>query len=450
MWGRRQQDDDWDGEHRDQSEGNRERRPDGRGGGYWDDSSDWAGNGTPANNGNRQGFGDADRQGFGDADRRGYGDSTWAEQQPPRRGRDSGFGDPGYSEPVFGDPGYSDRGFGDPGYSDRGFGDRGFAEPGLGAARHGDPRQGDPRQADSRQEDSRIGDGRRPMRDVPDGGFGHPGYGGRGGDFGGGDSRGRDRRDGDRRDADRRDGDRRDGQWGDAGDWGQPEPEKPMPMFTPTVQAPAGVPDPGPVGGPFGSSSGPGGSRPYGRLSIFTLLDDKTTEFDRLAEQAAEGVRMLEPDTLVFVMHVVPKAPLQRIIYEIYRDHAAFEKHQRQPHIQQFEEGRRASVLVTNIIDLRLKYAKVAPLQGATQASPGQPALGQAALGQPAPSQSALPAGPRHRAPKSPELDGNGWHGDQFGGRPGDLDADWAPERSFDGLDRRSQDQYTSQRYRDN
>jgi quinol monooxygenase YgiN len=436
MWGRRQQDDDWDGERRDQPEGNRERRPDGRGGGYWDDSSDWAGNGTPANNGNRQGFGDADRQGFGDADRRGYGDSSWTEQQPPRRGRDSGFGDPGYS----------DRGFGDPGHSDRSFGDRGFAEPGFGVARHGDPRQGDPWQADSRQsdmrqEDSRPGDGRRPARDALDGGYGQPGYGGRGGDFGGGDFRGRDRRDADRRDADRRDGDRRDGgQWGDAGDWGQPEPEKPMPVFTPAVQASTGAPDPGPAAGPIGSLPGAGSSRPYGRLSIFTLLDDKAAEFDRLAEQAAEGVRMLEPDTLVFVMHVVPKAPLQRIIYEIYRDHAAFEKHQRQPHIQQFEEGRRASVLVTNIIDLRLKYAKVAPLQGATQASPGQSA----------PGQSTLPAGPRHRAPKSPELDGNGWHGDQYGGRPGDLDADWAAERSFDGLERRSQDQYTSQRYRDN
>jgi quinol monooxygenase YgiN len=437
MWGRRQQDDDRDGERRDQPEGHRERRPDGRGGGYWDDSSDWAGDSALAANGNRQGFGDADRH--------AYGDSPWAEQQPPRRGRDSGFGDPGYSEP----------GFGDPGYGDRGFGDRGFAEPGFGAARHGDGRQGDSWQADSRQpdirqEDPRLGDARRPMRDVPDAGFGQPGYGGRGGDFGGGDFRGWDRRDGDRRDPDRRDGDRRDGgQWGNAGDWGQPEPEKPMPVFTPTVQASPGAPDPGPVGGPFGSSPGSGSSRPYGRLSIFTLLDDKAAEFDRLAEQAAEGVRMLEPDTLVFVMHVVPKAPLQRIIYEIYRDHAAFEKHQRQPHIQQFEEGRRASVLVTNIIDLRLKYAKVAPLQGATQASPSQPAPGQSA-----PGQSALPTGPRHRAPKSPELDGNGWHGDQFGGRPGDLDADWAGERSFDGLERRSldwdQSQYTSQRYRDN
>lgn len=85
-------------------------------------------------------------------------------------------------------------------------------------------------------------------------------------------------------------------------------------------------------------------------------------EFDALAEEAAEGVRTSEPDTLVYVIHVVPKAPLQRIMYEIYRDRAAFEVHENQPHIQRFNEARKACVLATNIIDLRLKYAKVAAL----------------------------------------------------------------------------------------
>ena len=114
-----------------------------------------------------------------------------------------------------------------------------------------------------------------------------------------------------------------------------------------------------------------GTPRPYGRLSIFTLIDDKAAEFDRLAERAAEGVRTTEPDTLVYVIHVVPKAPMQRIIYEIYRDRAAFESHERQPHIQRFAADRRACVLATNIIDLRLKYAKVAAL--ATSQAPQEP-----------------------------------------------------------------------------
>jgi quinol monooxygenase YgiN len=107
-----------------------------------------------------------------------------------------------------------------------------------------------------------------------------------------------------------------------------------------------------------------GTPRPIGRLSIYTLLDDKAAEFDRIAERAAEGVRSSEPDTLVYVIHVVPKAPMQRIIYEVHRDRTAFESHERQPHIQRFMAERGSCVLATNIIDLRLKYAKVAALGG--------------------------------------------------------------------------------------
>jgi quinol monooxygenase YgiN len=99
------------------------------------------------------------------------------------------------------------------------------------------------------------------------------------------------------------------------------------------------------------------------------LHDDKTREFDRLAERAAEGVRASEPDTLVYVIHVVPKAPTQRIIYEIYRDRGAFLSHERQPHIRQFAAERAPCVLATNIIDLRLKYAKVAALGSAPEAA---------------------------------------------------------------------------------
>ena len=103
-------------------------------------------------------------------------------------------------------------------------------------------------------------------------------------------------------------------------------------------------------------------ARPYGRIQIFTLLDDRAAEFDRLAEQTAEEVRTGEPDTLVYVIHLVPNAPLQRLFYEIYRDRAAFDSHESQPYVQRFVAERRACVLATNVIELRLKYAKVAPL----------------------------------------------------------------------------------------
>jgi quinol monooxygenase YgiN len=126
--------------------------------------------------------------------------------------------------------------------------------------------------------------------------------------------------------------------------------------------------------------------RPIGRLSIYTLHDDKVAEFDRLAERAAQGVRTAEPDTLVYVVHVVPKAPMQRIIYEIYRDRAAFEGHERQPHIKQFAADRAPCVLATNVIDLRLKYAKVTALGSPAVEPAGAGAGAGAGFGGPAPA----------------------------------------------------------------
>jgi quinol monooxygenase YgiN len=167
------------------------------------------------------------------------------------------------------------------------------------------------------------------------------------------------------------------------------------------------------AGAEFGAdtaaSSRSAASRPYGRILIFTLLDDKAADFDRLAEQTAEEVQIGEPDTLVYVIHLVPNAPMQRIFYEIYRDRAAFDSHENKPYMQQFVTERRAYVLATNVIELRLKYAKVAPLPqeprsldaGSAAARPllpagpaGQPAAGQAAGGQAAGGQG--PADPRY------------------------------------------------------
>ena len=147
------------------------------------------------------------------------------------------------------------------------------------------------------------------------------------------------------------------GQWNGSGYGGNGRPggSARAPEFMPADSA--DLAEDGPAGTP----------RPYGRLSIYTLHEDKTREFDRLAERAAEGVRAAEPDTLVYVLHVVPKAPMQRIIYEVYRDRAAFSTHERQPHMRQFAADSASCVLATNIIDLRLKYAKVAALSPAAE-----------------------------------------------------------------------------------
>src|SRR5215468_9860135 len=102
-------------------------------------------------------------------------------------------------------------------------------------------------------------------------------------------------------------------------------------------------------------------SRLYGQIAIYTLLDEAAEEFERLASEVVEQVRVREPDTLVYVMHEVPAAPMQRILYAVYRDEAAFDRHERQPYIRQFEEEREPYVLATNVIELGVRHAKFTP-----------------------------------------------------------------------------------------
>jgi quinol monooxygenase YgiN len=102
-------------------------------------------------------------------------------------------------------------------------------------------------------------------------------------------------------------------------------------------------------------------SRLYGQIAIYTLLDEAADDFERLASEVVEQVKTREPGTLVYVMHGVPAAPMQRILYAVYRDEAAFDEHERQPYIRQFEEEREPLVLATNVIELGVKLGKFAP-----------------------------------------------------------------------------------------
>lgn len=100
--------------------------------------------------------------------------------------------------------------------------------------------------------------------------------------------------------------------------------------------------------------------RLYGRIAIYTLLDAGAEEFDVLAEQVVEQVRTGEPGTLAYVVHGVPSAPLQRILYQLYADRAAYDRHQERPYVADFEARRRPLVLATNVIELGVRQAKVA------------------------------------------------------------------------------------------
>jgi quinol monooxygenase YgiN len=104
----------------------------------------------------------------------------------------------------------------------------------------------------------------------------------------------------------------------------------------------------------------------FGQIAIYTLVEERTSDFDRLAERVVEQVRSGEPDTLVFIVHAVPSAPMQRILYEVYRDRAAYDWHRRQPYVAKFEADRRPYVLATNVIELGLQQAKVSPFPSIT------------------------------------------------------------------------------------
>jgi quinol monooxygenase YgiN len=141
---------------------------------------------------------------------------------------------------------------------------------------------------------------------------------------------------------------------------------------------------------------------------IFTLLDDKAADFDRLAEQTAEEVQAGEPGTLVYVIHLVPNAPMQRIFYEIYRDRAAFDSHENKSYMQRFVAERRSYVLATNVIELRVKYAKVAPLAadaGPLPVDPGPLGVTHAVRAQLPPGRGPAPR-PVRPQPARPPLTG--------------------------------------------
>lgn len=102
-------------------------------------------------------------------------------------------------------------------------------------------------------------------------------------------------------------------------------------------------------------------ARLFGQIAIYTLIEERIDEFDRLTERVVSKVRAQEPDTLVYIVHAVPTAPMQRILYEVYRDRAAYDEHRQRPYVVRYETERRPFVLAANVIELGLQQAKVSP-----------------------------------------------------------------------------------------
>jgi quinol monooxygenase YgiN len=74
----------------------------------------------------------------------------------------------------------------------------------------------------------------------------------------------------------------------------------------------------------------------FGLVVRFKVKPGHEAAFDELVEQTLIGIRTAEPDTLVYASHTVEGAPGDRIFYELYRDRAAFEAHEAQPHVREF------------------------------------------------------------------------------------------------------------------
>lgn len=77
-------------------------------------------------------------------------------------------------------------------------------------------------------------------------------------------------------------------------------------------------------------------SRSFGLVVRFTLRPGHEAEFDQLVSETLAGVRDHEPGTLIYTCHTVEGRPEQRVLYELYRDRAAFDAHEEQPHVRHF------------------------------------------------------------------------------------------------------------------
>ncbi|WP_206784230.1 putative quinol monooxygenase [Amycolatopsis sp. MtRt-6] len=103
----------------------------------------------------------------------------------------------------------------------------------------------------------------------------------------------------------------------------------------------------------------------YALVVRFDLKDDASAvDFDRLVEETGKGIAKDEPGTLVYVTHRVDGAPLARVFYEVYRDRAAFEEHERQPHTLRFLAERDQFIAATRVEFITPATSKGLPADG--------------------------------------------------------------------------------------
>lgn len=102
---------------------------------------------------------------------------------------------------------------------------------------------------------------------------------------------------------------------------------------------------------------------PFGLVVRFVVKDGAVDEFDRLVAETVRAIRENEPETLIYACHAVHAQPGQRIFYELYQDREAFDRHERQPHIERFLAERQKYLESTTVDFLTPQASKGIPVE---------------------------------------------------------------------------------------
>jgi quinol monooxygenase YgiN len=104
---------------------------------------------------------------------------------------------------------------------------------------------------------------------------------------------------------------------------------------------------------------------PFALVVRFTVRPGAENDFDELVTTTTAAIREREPGTLVYACHTVTDAPRQRMFYELYRDRAAFDTHEDQPHTKHFLAAREELLEATEVDFLSLADGKTPASLGA-------------------------------------------------------------------------------------
>jgi quinol monooxygenase YgiN len=97
----------------------------------------------------------------------------------------------------------------------------------------------------------------------------------------------------------------------------------------------------------------------FGLHVRFTCRDLESAQaFDKLVAETVAQIREREPGTLVYAVHAVEGKPLERIFYELYRDRAAFDAHEEQPHTRRMLADREQFLTSVEVDFLTLQVSK--------------------------------------------------------------------------------------------